>query len=83
MQKIQIREEDFDRLMEMLSSIKMEDDDYIPSEEDIFDYIERFPERYYLYLLWYSEHRPKPKNEEERKNLKKIIKIINNTIEIV
>ena len=39
--------------------------------------------KYYLYLLWYSEHKPKPQSEEEKKNLKKITKIINNTIKII
>ena len=66
-----------------LDKVEMEKDGYIPSEEDVFDYIEKHPEKYYLYLLWYSEHKPNPQSEEEKKNLKKITKIINNTIKII
>ena len=40
-----------------------------------FDYIEKHPERYYLYLLWFSEHKPKPQTNEERQVLKRISKI--------
>lgn len=83
MQYIEITEHDFDALMDKLEKIEMENDGYIPSEEDVFDYIEKNPERYYLYLLWYSEHKPKPQTEEEKKILKKITKITNQTIKIL
>ena len=63
MQYIEITEHDFDALLDKLENIEMENDGYIPSEEDVFDYIEKNPERYYLYLLWYSEHKPKPQTE--------------------
>lgn len=83
MQKIEMTMDDFDRLMETLEEIDMDNDGYIPSEDDLMDYIERHPERYYLYLLWYSEHKPAPKNENEKKILKKITAIINRTVQIV
>lgn len=83
MRTVEIPEEEFDKLMERLDKIEMDKDDYIPSEDDVFDYIEKHPERYYLYLLWYSEHKPKPQTEEEKKILKRVTKIINNTIVIV
>ena len=79
MQIIELTEAEFDKLMNRLDKVEMEKDGYIPSEEDVFDYIEKHPEKYYLYLLWYSEHKPKPQSEE----LKKITKIINNTIKII
>ena len=34
-------------------------------------------------MLWYSEHKPKPQTEEEKRILKKVTKIINQTIKIV
>lgn len=83
MQIIELTEAEFDKLMNRLDKVEMEKDGYIPSEEDVFDYIEKHPEKCYLYLLWYSEHKPKPQSEEEKKNLKKITKIINNTIKII
>lgn len=78
-----MNEKEFDDLMNELDKVEMENDGYIPSEEDVFDYIERHPERYYLYLLWYSEHKPKPQTDEEKKILKKVTKIINQTIKVV
>ena len=83
MQIIELTEAEFDKLMNRLDKVEMEKDGYIPSEEDVFDYIEKHPEKYYLYLLWYSEHKPKPQNEYEKKILKKITKITNQTIKIV
>lgn len=83
MQYIEIKEDEFDNLMNTLDNIEMENDGYIPSEEDVFDYIEKHPERYYLYLLWYSEHKPKPQTEEEKMILKKITKIINRTVKVL
>lgn len=83
MKHIEFTDEEFDELMEKINTVKMENDDYIPSEEDVFDYITRYPERYYLYLLWYSEHKPKPQTEEEKQIIKTIIKTINNTVQIV
>lgn len=80
---IEMNEKEFDDLMNELDKVEMENDGYIPSEEDVFDYIERHPERYYLYLLWYSEHKPKPQTDEEKKILKKVTKIINQTIKVV
>lgn len=71
MQIIELTEAEFDKLMNRLDKVEMEKDGYIPSEEDVFDYIEKHPEKYYLYLLWYSEHKPKPQSEEEKKELKK------------
>lgn len=82
MQQIEMKEEEFDDLMDKLNQVEMEKDDYIPSEEDIFDYIEKHPERYYMYLLWYSEHKPVPRTEEEKKLLKKVTKVINQAIKI-
>lgn len=41
MQHIEITEHDFDALMDKLEKIEMENDGYIPSEEDVFDYIEK------------------------------------------
>ena len=63
MQYVEIKEQEFDDLVAKLDDVEMEKDNYIPSEEDVFDYIEKHPEKYYLYLLWYSEHKPKPQNE--------------------
>lgn len=83
MKCIEMNEKEFDDLMNELDKVEMENDGYIPSEEDVFDYIERHPERYYLYLLWYSEHKPKPQTDEEKKILKKVTKIINQTIKVV
>ena len=83
MQCVEIKEDEFDELMDKLNNVKMEKDNYRPSEEDTFDYIERHPERYYLYLLWYSEHKPKPQTEEEKKILKRVTKITNQTVKIV
>ena len=83
MQIIELTEAEFDKLMNRLDKVEMEKDGYIPSEEDVFDYIEKHPKKYYLYLLWYSEHKPNPQSEEEKKNLKKITKIIINTIKII
>lgn len=83
MQYVEIKEQEFDDLVNKLNDVEMEKDNYIPSEEDVFDYIEKHPEKYYLYLLWYSEHKPKPHNEYEKKILKKITKITNQTIKIV
>ena len=37
MQQIEITEHDFDALMDKLEKIEMENDGYIPSEEDVFD----------------------------------------------
>ena len=83
MQCVEIKDDKFDELMDKLNNVEMEKDNYIPSEEDTFDYIERHPERYYLYLLWYSEHKPKPQTEEEKKILKRVTKITNQTVKIV
>lgn len=83
MEHIEFTDQEFDELMEKINTVKMEKDDYIPSEEDVFDYITRYPERYYLYLLWYSEHKPKPQTEEEKQIIKKITKTINSTIKII
>lgn len=83
MQTIEFTEPEFDKLMERIDKVEMEKDGYIPSEEDVFDYVEKHPEKYYLYLLWYSEHKPKAQTEAEKKTLKKMTKIINNTIKIV
>lgn len=77
---IKFTEQKFDALMDTINKVPMEEDEYIPSEEDMFYYIEKNPEKYYLYLLWYSEHKPKPKTEEEKKILKRMTKIINKTI---
>ena len=78
MQHIEITEHDFDALMDKLEKIEMENDGYIPSEEDVFDYIEKNPERYYLYLLWYSEHKPKKQAVSIcKKNIKKPPRRIN------
>ncbi len=83
MEKVKFTVNEFDSLMDIINSIEMENDRYIPSLDDLLYYIEKHPERYYLYLLWYSEHKPKPKNEKEKSILKRISKIINNTIEII
>lgn len=83
MSKVTMTDTEFDELMETLNSVDMEADNYIPSDDDFFDYIEKHPERYYKYLLWYSEHKPIPTNEKEKEILKKITKIINNTVEII
>ena len=44
MQCVEIKEDEFDELMDKLNNVEMEKDNYIPSEEDTFDYIERHPE---------------------------------------
>lgn len=82
MHSIEFKVDEFDALMDEINKVEMEEDDYIPSSDDVLDYIEKYPERYYMYLLWYSEHRPKPKNEEEKRILKRITKIINNAIKV-
>lgn len=83
MQFVEIKEDEFDALMDKLDQVEMDDDKYIPSEEDVFDYIEKHPDKYYLFLLWYSEHKPKPHTEEEKKILKQVTKITNQTVKIV
>lgn len=83
MKQVTLTEAEFDEIIERLDKIEMEDDGYIPSEEEIFDYIEEHPDKYYLYLLWFSEHKPEPKTKEEKERLKKISKITNQTIKIV
>ena len=80
---MRITEQKFDEMMEDINKVILEEDGYIPSEDDILDYIEKKPEKYYQYLLWYSEHKPKPKTEEEKQRLKRINAIINRTVEIV
>lgn len=82
MKKIVFTVEEFDKLMDELEEVQFDDDEYIPSMDDVLDYIEKYTERYYLYLLWYSEHKPKPKTEEEKRILKRITKIINNVIDV-
>lgn len=81
--QVTLSENEFNAIMEKLESIQMDEDGYIPTEAEIDDYIEPHPERYYLYLLWFSEHKPRPKTEEEKKRLKKITTIINHTIKII
>ena len=39
MQIIELTEAEFDKLMNRLDKVEMEKDGYIPSEEDVFDYI--------------------------------------------
>lgn len=82
MNHIILEEERFEELSNILEQIKLDDDEYIPSDEDILDYIQEHPEKYYLYLLWYSENKPKPESETEKKQLKKVIKAINRAIQI-
>ena len=41
MQIIELTEAEFDKLMNRLDKVEMEKDGYIPSEEDVFDYIEK------------------------------------------
>ena len=65
--QVTLSENEFNAIMEKLESIQMDEDGYIPTEAEIDDYIEPHPERYYLYLLWFSEHKPRPKTEEEKK----------------
>ena len=83
MEGVTLTEEEFDNLSDLVSKVHMSDDGYIPSEMDLFDFIEKHPERYYKYLLWFSEHRPKALTEEERNRIKQIIKITNKAIKIV
>jgi len=80
--QITINEQTFDDILDRTERVQMDKDDYIPSEEEIDNYIEPHPERYYIYLLWFSEHKPKPQTEEEKKRIKRIITIINHTIQI-
>lgn len=80
MKEVTIEEQKFDDLMSKINQVTMEKDNYIPSEEDIFNYIEKYPEKYYLYLLWFSEHKPQPQTEAEKAALKQISKIINTTV---
>ena len=82
MGRVVLEEAEFDKLSEMMDKISMPHDNYIPSEEDLFNYIARNPEKYYKYLLWYSMHKPKSQNEEEKKLLKRMTKITNETIVI-
>ena len=49
MQIIKLTEAEFDKLMNRLDKVEMEKDGYIPSEEDVFDYIEKHPEKYKKY----------------------------------
>lgn len=77
-----IRESEFDKLMGTLDKIQIEGK-YIPSEVDLYDFIIRNPEKYALFLLWYSEHHPEPQTDEERKILKRINKITNKVIQII
>lgn len=46
MQYVEIKEQEFDDLVNKLDDVEMEKDNYIPSEEDVFDYIEKHPEKY-------------------------------------
>lgn len=75
-----LTEDEFDQILETADNVRMPNDRYIPSEEEIFSYIWKCPEKYYRYLIWYSEHRPEPHTEEEKKRLKNITKIINRSI---
>ena len=79
---MKIGEQDFERLMETLDRIHI-DTRYIPSEAELFYCIRQNPEKYALYLLWFSEHHPEPKTEKERDILRQINKITNHIIEIV
>ena len=55
MQIIELTEAEFDKLMNRLDKVEMEKDGYIPSEEDVFDYIEKHPEQYYVQSLMNAE----------------------------
>ena len=39
MQYVEIKEQEFDDLVNKLDDVEMEKDNYIPSEEDVFDYM--------------------------------------------
>lgn len=80
MSSIEFSVNEFEELMNDISKVDMDEDEYIPSIDDVLDYVEKHPERYYKYLLWFSEHKPQPKTEEEKTILKRITKIINNTV---
>lgn len=82
MSKVKIGEEEFERMSEIMDCVEMPDDDYIPSEEDIFNYIWRCPDKYMKYLIWFSEHRPQARSEDEKSRLKEISKITNSSIVI-
>lgn len=74
---------EFDALMERLEKIEMEHDGYIPSESELEDYVEKHADRYYLYLLWYSVHKPVPRNADEKQRLKRLTAAINKAVKIV
>lgn len=75
--------DEFDSLMDTLEQMEMDDGGYIPSDEELTDYVEKHTDRYYLYLLWYSAHKPEPKNADEKRRLKRLTTAINNAVEIL
>ena len=77
-----LTEQEFEEIEKNFQKIKLAQN-YIPSREDFIYFIEANPEKYTLFLLWYSEHHPVAKNIEEKEILRRINKVTNKTIQIV
>lgn len=83
METVTLSDEKFDEISSLIEAVHMPEDGYVPSEMDMFDYVESHPEKYYKYLLWFCEHKPETESEEKKKRIKEIVKITNRTIKLV
>lgn len=74
----------FDNLDKLTDALEQIDTgiNYIPTDDDIYNYLQKDPEKYAVYLLYLSTNRPKTETEDEKKRIKKIITLTNSTIKI-
>ena len=74
----------FDNLDKLTEALEQIDTgmNYIPTDDDIYEYIQPNPEKYAIYLLYISTNRPDAKTKDEKRRLKEIIRIANSTITV-
>lgn len=73
--------DNLDKLTDVLEQINT-GAEYIPTDDDIYNYIQRDPEKYAVYLLYISTNRPKAKTKAEKERLKRVIALTNSVIKI-
>ena len=80
---MEILEKDYDEFEGRLKKLSYATD-YIPSSDDLVCVMEdgKLPDRFVPFFMWLDMHHPEPIDEEEKKILKRIRKILYTSVEI-
>lgn len=74
--------DEYDALCEKLRNVENDRKDWLPSEKELIEFVEKDPEKYLDFLIWLSETTNPPKEERGQASLKAITKLLRDNIEL-